>query len=407
MKSSLQLRTIIHLLSVCLINFSAMKRFRILILGAGFSYPAGLPLGTELFTEVRTRAQKKYGRDNILARDMAEFIEYKKRCEGVTLSPDGVNFEDFLSYLDVEHYLWLRGSDTWSDEGNPTQLMIKRLIGQIIHERTPHVSPKLPNAYLKFADQLGTTDKVITFNYDILLERCLDHMGKPYRLFPHRFSSIGLGINTVDTTKDEVVILKMHGSVDWFDRSSYEIQEQMHKKMGLPPPHHTVFEDPSIYVPRPIVDGPRNVDDPLLRMYRIERVDDYYAKDHRKTTPWLLSPSTSKILYARTLKDFWDGLGQAGVWNLGVGVIGYSMPVHDEYVRQFIYNLVRNYFEVNEDLEFNGARKVKLKMVDYRPTPESKADYKNRFQFVDWNKTDLFLNGFGEDAIPVIFDSSI
>lgn len=381
-----------------------MKRFRILVLGAGFSRPAGLPLGPELFSEVRASAQAKYGRDNSLAKDLAEYIEYKKRCESVILLPDDVNFEEFLSYLDIEHYLWLRGGDTWSDEGNPSQLMIRKLIGQIIHERTPQVTTALPPEYIKFADLLGTTDIIITFNYDILLERCLDHISKPYRLFPYRFSSIGLVSNTVDTSKDEVVILKMHGSVDWFDRSPYELQEQIHKSMGVNPPHHQIFEDPSIYRPRQIIDGPRSGDDPLRTMYRIERVDDFYAQDKLKATPWLLSPSTSKVLYARTLKDFWAGLGQAGAWNLGVGLIGYSMPVHDEYVRQMIYHLVRNYFELNEDLEFEGARKAKLKMVDYRPTPSLEADLRDRYRFVNWSKTDLYLKGFGDEAVKVIFD---
>jgi len=306
-----------------------MKRFRILVLGAGFSRPAGLPLGPELFSEVRARAQAKFGRDNLLANDLAEYVEYKKRCEGIILAPDDIDFEEFLSYLDIEHYLWLRGSDTWSDEGNPSQLLIKQLIGQIIHERTPHITSALPDAYLRFAEELGTTDKVITFNYDILLERCLEHIGKPYRLFPHRFSKIGLGMNTVDTSKDEVVILKMHGSVDWFDRSSYEDLEQIHNAWSLPAPHHTIFEDATVYEPRLLVDGPRNEDDPLRRMYRIKQVDKFYAQEHPPTTPWLLSPSTSKVLYARTLKDFWDGLGQAGVWNLGLGIIGYSMPAHE------------------------------------------------------------------------------
>jgi len=80
------------------------------------------------------------------------------------------------------------------------------------------------------------------------------------------------------------------------------------------------------------------------------------------------------------------------------------MPAHDEYVRQMIYNLVRNYFEMNEDLEFEGARKSKLKMIDYRPTPPSEADLRARYRFVDWSKTDLYLKGFGDKAVNVIFD---
>jgi len=38
-------------------NTDTEKHFRIIILGAGFSCPAGLPLAAELFEEVRRRAR--------------------------------------------------------------------------------------------------------------------------------------------------------------------------------------------------------------------------------------------------------------------------------------------------------------------------------------------------------------
>jgi hypothetical protein len=59
--------------------------------------------------------------------------------------------------------------------------------------------------------------------------RCLGHIGKPYRLFPQRFKSVGLMMNHVDSSKEEVIILKMHGSIDWFDRSEYEKSEKFIK----------------------------------------------------------------------------------------------------------------------------------------------------------------------------------
>jgi hypothetical protein len=43
-----------------------MNTFRLIILGAGFSKPAGLPLGDELFSEVRKRVKQLYGADNPL-----------------------------------------------------------------------------------------------------------------------------------------------------------------------------------------------------------------------------------------------------------------------------------------------------------------------------------------------------
>jgi hypothetical protein len=107
------------------------------ILGAGFSAAAGLPLANELWREVMRRAWPMTGRAEKFAHDLKAFIEFKRRAEGTKLRPKDVNFEEFLGFLDVEHYLGLRGSDTWSTHGNKTQVIVKTLIGQILAERTP------------------------------------------------------------------------------------------------------------------------------------------------------------------------------------------------------------------------------------------------------------------------------
>jgi hypothetical protein len=66
--------------------------------------------------------------------DLASYVEFKKECDGVSLQPDEVMFEEFLGYLDVEHFLGLRGKETWSKEGNETQVIVKTLICQILTE---------------------------------------------------------------------------------------------------------------------------------------------------------------------------------------------------------------------------------------------------------------------------------
>jgi hypothetical protein len=43
---------------------------------------------------------------------------------------------------------------------------------------------------LEFAEGLQAGDRVLAFNYDILLERALEAVGKPFRLFSERLKSI-------------------------------------------------------------------------------------------------------------------------------------------------------------------------------------------------------------------------
>ena len=116
---------------------AAHPGFRIFILGAGFSRHAGLPLGSELFAAVRRKIENGWGRETKFQRDLSNYIEYVKGADGINLNEDSVDLEALLSYLDIEHYLQLRGSDTWSDEGNESQLMIRRAIGEVIYEATP------------------------------------------------------------------------------------------------------------------------------------------------------------------------------------------------------------------------------------------------------------------------------
>ena len=102
------------------------RTLRVIFIGAGFSAPAGLPLGTELFHAVRNCIADKQGRDNHVERDLARYVEYLDSCEGGSHGPETIDYEQFLAFLDTEHYLRLKGKDTWSEEGNESQLMYGR-----------------------------------------------------------------------------------------------------------------------------------------------------------------------------------------------------------------------------------------------------------------------------------------
>jgi len=146
----------------------ASQKFAIYILGAGFSKPAGLPLACELWDEVRRRALLLSGRAECFRDDLKTYLEYRKQCDGKELTFEQVDLEEFMAFLDIEFYLGLRGKETWSSHGNETQVVVKTLIGKILAERMP---ANIPEQYLAFARLLKPDDYVLTFNYDVLLER--------------------------------------------------------------------------------------------------------------------------------------------------------------------------------------------------------------------------------------------
>jgi hypothetical protein len=103
---------------------------------------------------------------------LRDFKLYLKRCYGRLIDYDEIDFEEFLGFLDVEHYLRLRGKDTWSEEGNEAQLMMRVAIAEVIDELTPR-GAKIPDLYRRFVRGLTTTDLIWTFNYDTLVENAL------------------------------------------------------------------------------------------------------------------------------------------------------------------------------------------------------------------------------------------
>ena len=274
--------------------------------------------------------------------------------------------------------------------------MVRRAIAEILYQRTPSNPPEL---YRAFARKLNTSDWICTFNYDTLLESALAAEGIPYRLFPHRFSAVG-AMNTVDNSKEEVVILKLHGSIDWCDRSSYESRVKYSKHFSISYDiKHPVFGKDRIVEPVQLTDGPRNPDDPLLSVYRIHDLGPLVDSAFGGWCPLILAPSPTKLVYSPLIRDFWYGMQKAGGLNLSIGVVGYSLPPNDEYARQALFHLFKNYAGYEPDWEFQGKQKTPIRILDSYPQGDSGTDIRARYRFADWSRTDLRLDGLNESSI--------
>ena len=342
------------------------------------------------------------GRAERFRHDLDSYVQYRRLCDGVELTYDQINLEELMGYLDIEHHLGLRGSDTWSDQGNEGQVVIKTLIGQILSEKTP-AAGAIPQIYLDFARCLKPGDYVLTFNYDILLERALEQARVPYRLFPDRFREVGEFLNTVDDSQEEVVVLKVHGSVDWFDDQRYRRMRQLWVDQGMDPDkaRDPIFGRTRPWTLTPLVDGPRSEGDPLQSLYRLRDVEEYYEDPSWFiSVPSLISPSTQKLIYANIVRSFWNGLGQAGGGNFRLVIIGYSLPEHDDYARQVIYRIVQNYQQATSELaDMLNVERDPILIVDYRLNQDEISSLKKRFAFVDWSKATLYGAGFDRSVI--------
>lgn len=383
------------------------RKYAIYVLGAGFSRAAGLPLATELWDEVCDRGLGMTGRASKFKNDLDDFIEFKSRCDREALTYETINFEEFLGFLDIEHFLGLRGSETWSDHGNEGQIVVKTLIGQILSELTPH-KDQIPQLYIDFVRRLRPGDTIITFNYDILLERALEQAGVRYRLFRDRYKNVRRHSAEIDLDIDlaDVVVLKMHGSIDWFDKLPFLNRIEQSRADGLSGfvPSDSIFNPDIPNTLTKVVEGPRFDDDPLREMYRLFDIERFYADP-----PWflqvpvLISPSTSKVVYAHQVGDFWRGLRYEGAGSCRLVIIGYSLPRHDDYARQVVYRLVDNYQSIPIERVRSGLLQREPVLFIDRPKDEDSADgYRHRYSFVDWSNANFLTDGFNEQTLDML-----
>lgn len=384
----------------------AFPKFAVYILGAGFSRASGLPLAAELWREVLARAVKLRGRAEKFREDLDDYLEFRLRCFGENLTYESVDFEQFLGHLDIEFHLGLRGSETWSRDGNEGQVVVKTLLGQILTEATPR-GDKIKKLYVDFARKLRPYDIVFSFNYDILLERALELASIPYRLYVDRFKRVSPdGFGVIDSDRRELTLLKVHGSVDWFDRQPFLDHIDVGRSQGLADyvPAHPVFNPTHPFTLKKITDGPRMDDDLLREMYRVGEVERLYAQfPWFQTCPALTSPSSEKVIFASQRGDFFRGLKYGGQANFRMVVIGYSLPPHDRYARQVLYHLIDNYQNVSsERFGPRFPKKEPLLLIDTGIDPTWVVELRRRYAFVNWDSARLHLGGFGEDALNLL-----
>lgn len=361
---------------------------RLFLLGAGFSKPAGLPLATELPEQVRTVADQWLSTDHGYSHLNDAFERYESFLNDTNPAME-FDLEAFGAWLDWEHTLRLKGSDTFSEYGNQAGLQLRWAIGKVLYDLCP-CSENVPPVYLDFAKRLTTADRILTLNYDVLLERALDTVGLPYRRYPGRFSEVYNTHAVWDPDQpSELIISKLHGSIDW----AYYPESEIDAAVRL----------------QPLVEGPRPATDGLQKVAVIPQshLADYYANKNAwwRSPTLLMAPSTAKPLGMSPLIPLWDGVGMYSYMLGGFTVIGCSLPPGDPYVLQLAHHIATDYaYERPRELPWPQLR---MKLVDRRSTRVARHDLSEKFRFMRPDHTDVWLDGFTEDAVQFIFDGAV
>lgn len=286
------------------------------ILGAGFSYPMGGPLFTDLMSlPIRYDLGKFEHHNDPLVQRLAQAVNEISHAYGVLLKEKRFrNAEHFLELCDCV----LHGKESWLLQTFPPQLLwlvmwnarsqppmseldLFRFIVKAAKiriaieansflEQVPEMNDRW-QPYMRWFPGLGKTDTIITLNYDLLVETIATKFNRP---FPGRESEVNDELIAVDELMrqneahpNQPLLCKLHGSVDFIEKNG------------------------TAYAKR-------------------YNIDDYFQGD----PPLLGTPGTGKVSLSKgSLERVWltalERLREAHV----ISIVGYSLPETDNDFR--------------------------------------------------------------------------
>jgi hypothetical protein len=273
----------------------------VFILGAGFSYNAGFPLAYHLLRQVYERLDRETQSElyRTLQFLYPEVNAAKTISEGLTQ----VGVEDFMSLLDVSEQFNARLPTTWLRSTRIRSLRARMLtaIADLMIDCQVAAENQGRCDYVdRFVRRLWPTDTVITFNWDVLLERRLVRNDVRYA-----YKSRERG--------KALLLLKLHGSIDW---RHGETLDSIHHLTSV---HRQLFQ---------------------LPWDRLMELRD--AGHHNDAPPYVVPPTFFKDLQGSTdLEELWVTAFRQVVLADEIHFCGYRLPPEDMYARSVLRRAIR------------------------------------------------------------------
>lgn len=268
---------------------------RVFVLGAGVSKSYGGPLTNQLLTESMDRVRNRGGYIRI-ARRIDDVLAYAfpvyNPCQGIY-----PNIEEVLSMLDV----WKEFNSSIQKEPMYSDFAIEEVDRWILRLVTEQLIPLSNNIrkdspITKFAKRLKKSDVIITFNWDLGIEKALDLVDRDWEYFWDPKS------------RGPVTLLKVHGSIDWFRTEDlYQIPKREHEPLN-----------PSI--------GRISV----LNWWNYTGIIPRRAKDIR---PYIIPPTYMKSFRDEEIREIWRNVNEVLTKAEKIYILGYSLPTADPQAR--------------------------------------------------------------------------
>jgi hypothetical protein len=283
----------------------------VLLLGAGFSRPFGLPTMLEFFGQFRT--DNRFGSED---QEFVETLQASANSGAGMLSAGRNNLEHVLSYALMSYLI--------APDSNPSPAPLDRLRDilrrvysrlkfDVVDSLRQHLSDLLQ---IRAGETPRHTLTVITTNYDLVAEFGFWSLGSPLKLpFSWRAADQGqhAGASLYAPSGEAPILCKLHGSLNWYQGpEGVEVVDRVVSVQGDP------MKSRRDAYPLPYACAA-----------------DFLAPPQRRA-PLLIPPT----LYKQQTDPYLDASWRAAYAALRqaerVVVIGYSFPESDTYMKYFI-----------------------------------------------------------------------
>lgn len=309
-----------------------MDKKRIFILGAGFSKAAGYPLNNELIRNIIN--------EKVLGREVEKLSRMKTKMDINDLDFDEV-LHSVEEYRKKDNSLYVEKYLRWYQENNKNVAMgfLRLMYWYFWHLRNNLEVPRYVQFFTHYL--LRPDDVIISFNYDLLIEKAFIN---PRKEFDER-GIIGRDIEYNQKTIAHPMLLKPHGSINWLIglQPEDEITEgapgtpvSRRKKRLMKESHVLLWQENNkyiweaeIYFQLPVQE--KNSISPLIKWWfpASDQVSDYDWKE-----------------YDGYFKEIWWKSIEELKTAKQIFVIGFAFNEYDSQVRENIINSIKKETEI-------------------------------------------------------------
>lgn len=332
-----------------------VRSSRVFILGAGFSAGAGVPLTADLMSDAMRIADVEIPG---IAKRIRRHVDTCFNLRGGDPDFGTLSLSDICTFL---HYIELRerdSGDRFSELGSRENLVLRFCLAKAVAQKTP-TADAIPEMYLRFARQLDPRDKVVTFNWDCVLENALEKVGKEY---------------AYHYTYDKIRIQKMHGSIHWCighpAKTVFWRERDWTPTLKWTPLDVQKIEDVGGHSPRAGASGEAEKDQ-ATQLFQAKELISPRAWSSRRPLreihPMIVLPGFGKAADVERIAAVWSKPEWAFAATHDVYIIGLCLASDDF--------LVRSYFLDNLPYIESSSGIPGRRIVVVNPDPMSKHNY--------------------------------